>query len=75
VGADEYLAGGGAAGYQEDDLFPAHGVTLRAQGFVPAPYRTTGPFILGLSVIDYLMHDGRPLTEAFPDAPEGAAHD
>lgn len=60
-----YLAGGGAGGYQEDDVFAAHGLDLVYQGFVPQPYGDDPTrFIPGLSVIDYLMHDGRPLDRA-----------
>jgi len=68
LGADAYLAGGGAAGYQEDALFEAAGVALQYQEFTPRPYGEAATFTPGLSVIDYLMHDGRTLEEAFPDA-------
>lgn len=61
VGGDAYLAGGGAAGYQQDHVFGEHGICLIAQGFSPAPYGNQEGYIPGLSVIDYLMHDGRPL--------------
>jgi hypothetical protein len=66
AGGDSYLAGGGASGYQEDALFAANGVTLRYQKFMPSSYGPADKFIPGLSVIDYLMHDGRPLATAFP---------
>ena len=52
---DAYLAGGGAGGYQEDDLFSANGVELIYQNYSPAPYGPPETFIPGLSVIDYLM--------------------
>lgn len=55
AGADTYLAGGGAAGYQEDELFDEQGVTLRYQNFTPLPYGPAGRWLPGLSVIDYLM--------------------
>lgn len=55
-----YLAGGGAAGYQDDEMFERAGLSLVYQSFKPAPYGPTHRFIPGLSVIDYLMHDGRP---------------
>jgi hypothetical protein len=67
VGCDGYLAGGGAGGYQHDELFGVHSIRLVYQGFVPNPYRPPDKFIPGLSVVDYLMHDGRQLSEAFPD--------
>lgn len=65
-GGRAYLAGGGAAGYQQDRVFGEHGVLLVAQGFSPAHYGGQG-FIPGLSVIDYLMHDGRPLANALSE--------
>lgn len=61
AGGDAYLAGGGAGGYQEDGVFSAHGLELVYQNFVPRPYGDAEHFIPGLSVIDYLMFDGRPL--------------
>ena len=66
VGGDCYLAGGGAAEYQDDALFAANDITLTNQNFKPSPYGPAERFIPGLSVIDYLMHDGRPLATAFP---------
>jgi hypothetical protein len=54
--ADTYLCGGGADGYQEDELFAAHGVRLLYQDFKPAPYGDPERFQPGLSVIDYLMN-------------------
>lgn len=68
AGGDSYLAGGGAAGYQQDEIFAAAGLKLVYQGFVPRPYGDPARFIAGLSVIDYLMHDGRPFDAAFPEA-------
>ena len=67
VGGDSYLVGGGAAGYQNDELFAAAGVSLVAQNFTQAPYSESEPWKLGLSVIDYLMHDGQPLTPTISD--------
>jgi hypothetical protein len=61
VGGGTYLAGGGASGYQEDDTFALRGLELIYQGFVPHAYGDPKRFIAGLSVIDYLMFDGRPL--------------
>jgi len=65
AGGDAYLAGGGAGGYQQDELFAANGVRLEYQGFEPEVYGPAERFISGLSVIDYLMYDGRPLDEVF----------
>lgn len=56
-----YLAGGGATGYQEDYLFQDAGVELVYQSFSPQVYGPPDHFIPGLSIIDYLLHDGRPL--------------
>ncbi len=55
VGADAYLCGGGAAGYQEDRLFAPNGIELVYQNFEMRPYRDPDRFLPGLSVIDYLM--------------------
>lgn len=67
VGGDGYLAGGGATGYQEDHLFGEAGISLRFQNFAPRSYGPASGWMPGLSVIDYLLHDGRPLAAAFPD--------
>jgi hypothetical protein len=58
--AKEYLAGGGASGYQEDELFEKHGLKIKYQGFQHPIYKQTGTteFIHGLSVIDALMNLG-----------------
>ncbi|MFN7594507.1 MAG: WbqC family protein [bacterium] len=66
AGGESYLAGGGASGYQEDAKFAEAGVGLVMQHFVPRCYGESKSFLPGLSVIDYLMRDGRRLTEAFP---------
>jgi len=67
AGGDAYLAGGGATGYQLDHVFGENGQTLVPQNFIPAPYGDGARFLPGLSVIDYLMWDGRPLHDAFPE--------
>ena len=60
VGGTTYLAGGGAAGYQEDEVFGRHGVDLQFQSFVHPVYtqRRTPVFEPGLSVIDAAMNLG-----------------
>jgi hypothetical protein len=55
VGATAYLAGGGAAGYQQDEMFVSNGIDLVYQNFVSEPYGDPIRFLPGLSVIDYLM--------------------
>jgi hypothetical protein len=70
AGGDAYLAGGGAGGYQQDELFAAHGLSLVFQDFTPDPYGDPTRFVPGLSVIDYLMHDGRSLAAALPEPNE-----
>ena len=67
VGGCAYLVGGGASGYQDDELFRGAGIEVVYQRFVPESYGRPERYLPGLSVIDYLMHDGRPLAEAFPD--------
>lgn len=64
AGGNAYLAGGGASGYQQDDLFADAGVELIYQRFAPYPYGDATRFLPGLSIIDYLMYDGRPLEPA-----------
>lgn len=60
AGADIYMCGGGADGYQEEAAFAAAGVTLLRQDFYhPAyPQRGSESFVPGLSVIDALMNIG-----------------
>jgi WbqC-like protein family len=69
AGGTCYLAGDGASGYQEDELFANSGLELIHQRFSPRPYGPAETFIPGLSVIDYLMRDGQPL-EATCGAPQ-----
>ena len=61
AGCDGYLAGGGAGGYQQDEMFAKAGLSLVYQGYKPVPYGPPERFLPGLSIIDYLMHDGRKL--------------
>ncbi|MBR0801191.1 WbqC family protein [Bradyrhizobium jicamae] len=61
VGGSTYMSGDGAAGYQRDELFAENGLGLVKQNFSPISYGEPSRFIPGLSVIDYLMWDGRPL--------------
>jgi hypothetical protein len=60
VGGTGYLAGGGAAGYQQDQLFTEARLDLVKQSFLPQPYRQGGAkqFVAGLSVVDALMWHG-----------------
>jgi hypothetical protein len=60
VGGDTYLAGGGAAEYQEDEKFARAGLSLSYQSFRHPVYRQLGvsEFIPGLSIIDALFHCG-----------------
>lgn len=60
VGCNTYLAGNGAGGYQDDELFRRAGLGLEFQAFSHPVYRQrgTGAFQPGLSVVDALMHCG-----------------
>lgn len=60
VGADVYLAGGGAAEYQQDELFSRSGIELRYQAFSHPVYnqRNGSTFSPGLSIVDALMNCG-----------------
>jgi hypothetical protein len=65
TGGDQYLVGGGADGYQEDELFAAAGIEVRRQDFVSPPYeQSTDEHHPGLSVVDALMHLGFDGTRA-----------
>jgi hypothetical protein len=60
VGADAYLCGGGAAGYQDDAAFAAASIALTYQHFRHPTYDQgpDRPFTPGLSIIDAVMHLG-----------------
>jgi hypothetical protein len=61
VGGAAYLCGGGASGYQQDELYAAAGITLRYQNYVQPHYPQhlpTGNFVPGLSVVDAMMNIG-----------------
>lgn len=64
AGADTYLCGGGASGYQRDELFPENGLRVVYQDFAPEPYGDPARFHPGLSVIDYLLHAEIPAIDA-----------
>jgi len=55
-----YLCGGGAADYQEDDLFASAGVKVIYQNFSHPRYAQAGTaeFVPGLSILDALMNLG-----------------
>lgn len=65
VDGSAYLAGGGAGGYQEDELFEQNGVELVDQKFAPKPYGDSARFVPGLSVIDFLMRSEARKRDAF----------
>ena len=58
VGCDTYLVGGGAGGYQEDELFEKNDIELIYQNFKHPQYDQVGSseFIKGLSIIDYIFN-------------------
>lgn len=60
VGGQRYLCGGGAIGYQEDDVFQAAGIGLRYQNFLYPEYPQFGhqDGVMGLSILDALMNLG-----------------
>ncbi|HWA22209.1 MAG TPA: WbqC family protein, partial [Caulobacterales bacterium] len=64
AGGDAYLIGGGAGGYRDDAPFTEAGIQVIEQNFTPHPYGPQERFIPGLSVIDYLMHDGADMRNA-----------
>lgn len=60
VGGDCYMCGGGASGYQDDDVFAVAGLELRYQRFTHPVYAQAGQqeFAPGLSIVDALMNVG-----------------
>ena len=60
VGGNSYLSGGGAEGYQDDNLFGANGIELIYQNFNHPVYNQLNreEFVPGLSIIDCLMNNG-----------------
>ncbi len=59
VAGTAYLAGGGAGGYQRDELFAERGVDLVEQNFAHPLYpQSADPFVPGLSIADALFHCG-----------------
>jgi hypothetical protein len=60
VGGNAYLAGHGATGYQDDEIFVNKGIAVRYQNYVPPSYPQVGvgEFVPGLSAIDALMNCG-----------------
>ncbi len=60
VGGTAYLCGGGAGGYQDDELFGAHGMELIYQNFNHPvyPQANTNQFVPGLSIVDSLLNCG-----------------
>jgi hypothetical protein len=68
VGAGIYLAGGGAAGYQDDELFKVSNIGLKYQNFAAEPYGDVQRWLPGLSIVDFMMKEG-----AGDQAPESGA--
>ena len=60
TGGSQYMCGGGASGYQDDDLMRKAGIEVVYQDFVHPEYPQvdTKEFLPGLSVIDALMNCG-----------------
>ncbi len=60
LGGSEYICGGGADKYQENEKFEQTGIKLTYQNFKQPVYKqfNTKEFVSGLSVIDVLMNCG-----------------
>ncbi|MBA3664213.1 MAG: WbqC family protein [Bacteroidetes bacterium] len=65
IGGSIYMPGGGAAGYQEDQMFKDNKIGLHFQDFKHPVYSqfNTAKFIPGLSILDCLMNIGISETE------------
>jgi len=59
-GGNEYLAGDGADGYQDEELFKSEDLTLRTQNFKQPVYNqpNSDQFLGGLSIVDMLFNIG-----------------
>ncbi|CAA7617724.1 WbqC family protein [Magnetospirillum sp. SS-4] len=65
LGADTYLAGDGADGYERPEEYEGRGISLIHNRFVPPAYPQVGGgdgFLPGLSIIDALMNCGAERT-------------
>lgn len=60
IEGDTYLCGGGASGYQNDDLFKNNDIILEYNNFTSPKYEQmkSSNFVTGLSIIDPLMNIG-----------------
>jgi len=66
LGADTYLAGDGAGGYERPEEYEGRGISLIHNRFVPPVYPQVGGddgFLPGLSIIDALMNCGTKRTK------------
>lgn len=64
VDCDSYMCGGGATGYQEDELFATEGISLIYQNYKEPYYESKdGQYINGLSILDVLFNCGFEMTE------------
>jgi hypothetical protein len=62
TGADVYLTGVGSKDYLEEDLFVEKGISVVWRAFVCPPYpQLHGPFVPGLSCLDFAMNCGSDL--------------
>lgn len=64
VGGDTYYCGGGADGYQEDELYAQQNILLKYQEYQHPEYHQKGrvEFMKGLSIIDALFQVGKEAT-------------
>lgn len=71
AGADAYLCGGGAQGYQQDHLFAQQGITLEYNDFVHPTYRQIRApvFVPGLSILDALFSVGEEAVASWVTRP------
>ena len=63
VDADTYLCGGGASGYQEDELFTSNGIQLMYQNYDPLQdqlFKINSEHEKGLSLLHNLFYQGLP---------------
>lgn len=73
LGGDVYLSGDGADGYQEESYYQNSGVRLQLQNFKHPQYaQGGGDFVVGLSLLDAVMHLGWTGTRDLLQAAKGS---
>lgn len=74
AGGDSYMCGGGADGYQDEEVFTGRGIALRRQAFDHPIYgQGDAEFVPGLSIVDAVMNVGWAETRTLLGAKQNVA--